>query len=103
MDGAVPAPLSDVARERLGNAPVPDVACERLKMLAYRCRRGLKELDLILLRYLRERRDPHASEERELFAEFLELPDPQIARYLIAGDVPADARQAALCRALRSP
>jgi antitoxin CptB len=87
MDGDASAPFSDVARKRL----------------AWRCRRGMKELDLILLRYLRERLDPGASGERELFAEFLELPDPQIARYLIAGDVPDDPRQAALCRALRSP
>jgi antitoxin CptB len=89
-DGAASAPFSGAARERL-------------KMLEYRCRRGMKELDLILLRYLRERLDPDASDERELFAEFLELPDPQIARYLIAGDEPTDPRQAALCRALRSP
>ena len=34
------------------------------------------------------------------FAEFLELPDPDLVRYLIAGDVPSDPRQAALCRAV---
>ena len=33
-------------------------------------------------------------------SELLELPDPDLARYLIAGDVPRDPRQAALCRAV---
>ena len=61
----------------------------------------MKELDLLLLRYLREHHASAASDERAAFAEFLELPDPDIARYLIAGDVPTDPRHAALCRALR--
>jgi len=68
--------------------------------LAWQCRRGMKELDFLLLRYLRERYSLAASEERAAFSEFLELPDPDIARYLLAGDVPRDARCAALCRLL---
>ena len=68
-------------------------------MLEWRCRRGMKELDFLLLRYLR-RHDLAASDERAAFIEFLELPDPDIARYLLAGDVPEDPRHAALCRAL---
>jgi antitoxin CptB len=90
MDGAASATFSDVARERLG-------------ILEWRCRRGMKELDLLLVRYLRERYATASSEERAAFAEFLELPDPDIARYLIAGDVPDDSRHAALCRALVAP
>ncbi len=69
-------------------------------MLEWRCRRGMKELDFLLLRYLRERLAAGSTSEREVFAEFLELPDPLIARYLIGGDAPPDPRQAALCRAL---
>jgi succinate dehydrogenase flavin-adding protein (antitoxin of CptAB toxin-antitoxin module) len=60
----------------------------------------MKELDFLLLRYLRERHAQAASDERAAFVEFLELPDPDLARYLIAGDVPADPRHAALCRAM---
>ena len=58
----------------------------------------MKELDFLLLRYLRQRYRQSASDERAAFAEFLELPDPDIARYLLAGDVPPDPRHAALCR-----
>ncbi len=60
----------------------------------------MKELDLLLLRYLRGRHAGASSNERAAFVEFLELPDPDIARYLIAGDVPTDPRHAALCRAV---
>ena len=83
-DGDASSPLSVVARERL----------------RWRCRRGMKELDLLLVRYLRDRYAAAPSDERVAFAEFLELPDPDIARYLIAGDVPTDPRHAALCRML---
>jgi succinate dehydrogenase flavin-adding protein (antitoxin of CptAB toxin-antitoxin module) len=60
----------------------------------------MKELDFLLLRYVRERLVHADSDERDAFARFLELPDPELARYLIAGDVPSDSRQAALCRNL---
>ena len=62
----------------------------------------MKELDFLLLRFLRERHSQSATDEREAFEEFLELPDPEIARYLLAGDVPSDPRHAALCRSLLS-
>ena len=86
-DGAASATFSVVGREPLG-------------MLQWRCRRGMKELDFLLLRYLREHHPDAASDERAAFIEFLELPDPDIARYLLAGDVPSDPRHAALCRVL---
>jgi succinate dehydrogenase flavin-adding protein (antitoxin of CptAB toxin-antitoxin module) len=63
----------------------------------------MKELDLLLVRYLRNHYGAAAGDERDAFAEFLELPDPDIARYLIAGDVPDDPRHAALCRKLLLP
>ncbi|HEV7607710.1 MAG TPA: succinate dehydrogenase assembly factor 2 [Steroidobacteraceae bacterium] len=73
-----------------------------LRRLTWRCRRGMKELDLLLLRYLRDRHALASSDERAAFVEFLELPDPDIAGYLLAGDVPTDPRHAALCRVLLS-
>jgi len=68
--------------------------------LQWQCRRGMKELDFLLARYLRERYAQASSDERADFADFLELPDPDMARYLLAGDVPSDSRRAALCRQL---
>ncbi len=60
----------------------------------------MKELDLLLLRYLRQHYEPAANDQRVAFVEFLELPDPDLVRYLIAGDVPPDPRHAAICRAV---
>jgi len=60
----------------------------------------MKELDLLLVPYVREHLPTASSDELAAFVEFLELPDPDIARYLLAGDVPSDPRHAALCRAL---
>jgi antitoxin CptB len=73
----------------------------QLRRLEWRCRRGMKELDLLLLRHLKQLAAA-ASTDRALFAEFLELPDPSIARYLIAGADPEDERFAPLCRAIRA-
>lgn len=80
------------------NTPSPPEA--ETGKLTWRCRRGMKELDFLLLRYLRDRHALAASEEQAAFVEFLELPDPDIARYLLAGDVPPDPRHAKLCRIL---
>lgn len=74
-----------------------------VRRLTWRCRRGMKELDLLLVRYLQGAYSTATPDERAAFEEFLELPDPDIARYLIAGDVPDDPRHAALCRALLVP
>ena len=63
----------------------------------------MKELDLLLVRFLRGHYATATSDEQDAFVEFLELPDPDIARYLIAGDVPDDPRHAALCRMLVHP
>ena len=60
----------------------------------------MKELDFLLLRYLRERYAQAPGEERVAFAEFLELPDPDLVGYLLSGDVPDDSRYATLCRAM---
>ena len=52
-----------------------DPALNRLK---WRCRRGMRELDVLLTRYLAERWPLASSAERLAFERFLELPDPEI-------------------------
>jgi antitoxin CptB len=71
--------------------------------LAWRCRRGMKELDLVLLRYLRERWPAAAVEERQLFEQLLELPDPLLAAWLMGSAPAPDAPTAALLSILREP
>jgi antitoxin CptB len=54
-----------------------------LGKLLWRCRRGMKELDVLLTRYVEEqfRRAPAA--HQEAFRALLEAPDPEIYGYLL--------------------
>ena len=45
----------------------------------------MKELDVILERFARGHLAAAGGGERELFARFLELPDPLLAEYLLGG------------------
>ena len=72
--------------------------------LRWRCRRGMKELDVLLERVAQQL--PQASPaECRLLGELLALPDPLLARYLLAGEPPVEphlalavTRVRALCR-----
>ena len=59
----------------------------------------MKELDLLLLRYLRERHAAAASDERAAFVEFLELPDPDLVAISDRRRCSRRSPLAALCRA----
>ncbi len=64
--------------------------------LRWRCRRGMKELDLLLARWL-DRGWPAADEaRRDAFRRLLEQPDPDLADWLVGGLRPPDAAIAAL-------
>ena len=54
--------------------------------LAWRCRRGIKELDLLLLRWLERYFEAATAEQRAGFAALLELPDPELACYLLGSE-----------------
>jgi antitoxin CptB len=68
--------------------------------LAWRCRRGMKELDLVLTRYLRERWPAASGEERLQFERILELPDPELAAYLMGRASAPDAQMQGLLDSL---
>jgi len=69
--------------------------------LAWRCRRGMKELDLVLTRYLRERWPAAAEVERAAFERILELPDPVLAGYLMGREDSPDPDMAMVLAVLR--
>jgi antitoxin CptB len=64
---------------------------ERSRLL-WRCRRGRRELDLLLQQWMDRHFEAATVEQRGRFAELLELPDPELERYLIGlgGTLPAD-------------
>jgi antitoxin CptB len=69
--------------------------------LVWRCRRGMKELDVVLTRYLRERWSGAGSGERAQFERILELPDPVLAAYLMGRERAPDQEMERLLDALR--
>ena len=46
----------------------------------------MRELDVLLLRYLEEQYAQASIDERQAFGAFLELQDPEIFRYLLGPD-----------------
>ncbi len=62
---------------------------ERSKLL-WRCRRGMKEMDLVLLAYLDKHYDQADAIEKQAFIDILELQDPDLFAYLIGRQSPAD-------------
>jgi antitoxin CptB len=70
--------------------------------LAWRCRRGMKELDLVLKRYL-ERGWQQADEaERAAFERMLDLPDPVLAAALLGRELLADVELRQLLERVRA-
>jgi antitoxin CptB len=69
--------------------------------LAWRCRRGMKELDLLLAGWLETRFEQASADLRRQFEGMLELPDPLLALYLLGAERPEQADLAALVACIR--
>jgi len=74
----------------------------RGRRLLWRCRRGMKELDLLLEYYACEVLPQASQAERATFSALLALPDPLLAGYLLGGDTPADAALTQLVGRIRT-
>jgi antitoxin CptB len=66
------------------------------RRLLWRCRRGMKELDVLLERFARRELPRATSEQRQTLTRFLELPDPVLVDYLLGQAIPPDAELAGL-------
>ena len=61
-----------------------------LTRLEWRCRRGMRELDILMSRYLKYRYEAASPEEQAAFRRLLELPDPELVALLFRQIGPAD-------------
>ena len=66
------------------------------RRLLWRCRRGMKELDVLLERFARRELPRASAGQRQTLARFLELPDPVLVDYLLGQAVPPDRELADL-------
>ena len=70
---------------------IPEAGREEVARLRWRCRRGMRELDVVLLRYLEEDYPRASPADRAAFAQILELQDPEIFGYLVGRQAPVEA------------
>jgi len=71
------------------------------RRLYWNCRRGMKELDVLLERFAQQVLPSASDEERVTFAHLLALPDPVLAQYLLGGSPPPEAALARLVDRIR--
>ena len=64
---------------------------DRVNRLRWRCRRGLKELDILLEEFARTALSELSDEQLDVFATLLELPDQDLLTALTATGEHADA------------
>jgi len=73
------------------------------RRLLWRCRRGLRELDVLLERFARGELPRASMEQRRLFTRFLELPDPVLMDYLLGQVIAPEPELAELARRITAP
>jgi antitoxin CptB len=74
----------------------------RLAKLRWRCRRGMRELDTVLQRFLDAEAPRLDDAEIGCFEQILELPDPVLHAYLLGRNAPDDLATAALIERIRA-
>jgi succinate dehydrogenase flavin-adding protein (antitoxin of CptAB toxin-antitoxin module) len=63
----------------------------------------MKELDVVLERFARAELPAMSAEQRQVFEEFLDLPDPVMLRYLLGHETPDTPELARFAQLITSP
>lgn len=72
-----------------------------LNRLRWRCRRGMRELDQLLTRYLDQAWSEDSERQRGVFLELLDCEDDRLWHWFMGHEEPADAAIAALVARIR--
>lgn len=80
---------------------VEDADEVELRRLRWKCRRGMRELDQLLTRWLEREWRASPAAQREVFLRLLETEDDTLWLWLMGRDAPADAELAALVHDIR--
>ena len=70
--------------------------------LAWRCRRGTRELDTLLQRFLQSEFDSLNTEQQQIFDQFLDEPDPDIYNWITGHSELTDDKYLFLITGLRN-
>ena len=74
---------------------------ESLSKLRWHCRRGMRELDVLLLHYLENFYQSGSDSEKQGFRELLSFEDPVLFGYVIGRDQPEHENQRKLVVKIR--
>ncbi len=69
--------------------------------LRWQCRRGMRELDVLLTGYLSEQYPQSSSDEKRAFEQLLTMSDPELVGYLLKGDEAPDPDVECVLKRLR--
>ena len=72
-----------------------------MSRLRWLCRRGMKELDVVLTRYLENTYESATTAEQIRFRDLLQMPDPDLYNLLLGRDVTDDPDLARFLQQLR--
>ena len=72
-----------------------------MSRLRWLCRRGMKELDVVLVRYLDYAYESATTLEQDRFRALLQMPDPDLYNLLLGRDVTDDPDLTRFLRQLR--
>jgi len=70
--------------------------------LRWQCKRGMRELDELLARYLDSAYERAAETEKLAFRALLEIPDPDLIGYLLGSQLHANPQIADVIETIRS-
>jgi antitoxin CptB len=79
------------------------LSASELARLRWRCRRGMRELDVLLQRYLDQRYAHAPRAEQQAFEALLELPDPELFAYVVRREQPSDPHSVNVVSRLSNP
>ena len=73
-----------------------------LRKLRWRCRRGMRELDQLLERWLEREWRQSPTAQREVFLQLLDTEDDKLWRWFLGHEIADDVEIAALVERIRS-
>lgn len=73
-----------------------------LSKLRWHCRRGMRELDVLMLRYLEDSFESAPALEQQGFVELLALEDPILFAYVVGREEPQDENLQKLLKKIRT-
>ena len=82
---------------------IADASHPTVKRLLWRCRRGTRELDVLLDRFVKQVYPTLDEEEQRRFEGLLEIPDPILNEWFYQEVVPEDQGMAQLVEKILSP